>query len=117
MAACRPIGRCGPWLFQTATWPRSGVLDAADPARAGAAGGAARRPGFNDRASRYCWCVIDRCEAELSDGYLAGGEPVTEADVLARAALDLVTSPPLTVIVPGAVPPQVDPELLLPPPR
>ncbi|MFP5379141.1 MAG: hypothetical protein ACLGHP_05230 [Vicinamibacteria bacterium] len=32
---------------------------------------------------------------ELSDGYLAGGDPVSDADVLAAAALDLVTSPPL----------------------
>lgn len=32
---------------------------------------------------------------ELSDHYLLTSEPVTEADFLARGALDLVTNPPL----------------------
>lgn len=69
--------------------------------------GAARAPPgvLGDRPRRYCWCVATGVDDELSDGYLAGGPAVTDADVLARAALDLVTSPALHPMPPGWVDP------------
>lgn len=53
----------------------------------------------------------ERLASELSDAFLSGGEPVTEADLLAVAAAQLITTPPLHQAPAGWVDPaeRVDP--------